>query len=114
MRAAELPGEQIIKAQTLGASTWQLVLRVDVAADVAAPGRRLRLTLGSAWLFLIAAEAIASTEVLGYQFFWCAATWPWMSSCRTWRGSLLALPWTLRCVCCAQKAFAWAKAGALR
>ena len=28
MRTGELPGEQIIKAQTLGASTWQLVLRV--------------------------------------------------------------------------------------
>ena len=29
----------------------------------------LRLTLGSAWLFLIAAEAIASTEGLGYRIF---------------------------------------------
>jgi len=28
MRTAELPSEQIIKAQTLGASTWQLVIRV--------------------------------------------------------------------------------------
>ena len=29
----------------------------------------MRLTLGSAWLFLIAAEAIASTEGLGYRIF---------------------------------------------
>ena len=29
----------------------------------------LRLSLGSAWLFLIAAEAIASTEGLGYRIF---------------------------------------------
>jgi NitT/TauT family transport system permease protein len=29
----------------------------------------LRLTLGPAWLFLIAAEAIASTEGLGYRIF---------------------------------------------
>ena len=29
----------------------------------------LRLTLGSAWLFLIAAEAIASTDGLGYRIF---------------------------------------------
>jgi NitT/TauT family transport system permease protein len=29
----------------------------------------LRLMLGSAWLFLIAAEAIASTEGLGYRIF---------------------------------------------
>ena len=29
----------------------------------------VRLTLGAAWLFLIAAEAIASTEGLGYRIF---------------------------------------------
>ena len=29
----------------------------------------LRLTLGAAWLFLIAAEAIASTDGLGYRIF---------------------------------------------
>ncbi|MNP04012.1 putative aliphatic sulfonates transport permease protein SsuC [compost metagenome] len=29
----------------------------------------LRLMLGSAWLFLIAAEAIASTDGLGYRIF---------------------------------------------
>ena len=29
----------------------------------------LRLSLGPAWLFLIAAEAIASTEGLGYRIF---------------------------------------------
>ena len=29
----------------------------------------LRLVLGSAWLFLIAAEAIASTDGLGYRIF---------------------------------------------
>jgi NitT/TauT family transport system permease protein len=28
LRAAELPNEQMIKAQTLGASTWQLIIRV--------------------------------------------------------------------------------------
>jgi NitT/TauT family transport system permease protein len=29
----------------------------------------LRLSLGSAWLFLIAAEAIAATDGLGYRIF---------------------------------------------
>lgn len=29
----------------------------------------LRLSLGTAWLFLIAAEAIAATEGLGYRIF---------------------------------------------
>jgi len=69
MRAAELPGEQIIKAQTLGASTWQLVLRVVLPQMWPRLVDALRLTLGSAWLFLIAAEAIASTEGLGYRIF---------------------------------------------
>jgi NitT/TauT family transport system permease protein len=69
MRIAELPGEQLIKAQTLGASTWQLVLRVVLPQMWPRLIDALRLTLGSAWLFLIAAEAIASTEGLGYRIF---------------------------------------------
>jgi len=69
MRAAELPNEQIIKAQTLGASTWQLVLRVVLPQLWPRLIDALRLCLGSAWLFLIAAEAIASTEGLGYRIF---------------------------------------------
>jgi NitT/TauT family transport system permease protein len=69
MRTADLPGEQIIKAQTLGASTWQLVVRVVLPQMWPRLVDALRLTLGSAWLFLIAAEAIASTEGLGYRIF---------------------------------------------
>src|SRR3984885_9966911 len=69
LRAAELPGEQIIKAQTLGASTWLLVNRVVIPQMGPRLIDALRLTLGPAWLFLIAAEAIASTEGLGYRIF---------------------------------------------
>jgi NitT/TauT family transport system permease protein len=69
MRAAELPNEQIVKAQTLGASTWQLVVRVVLPQLWPRLIDALRLCLGSAWLFLIAAEAIASTEGLGYRIF---------------------------------------------
>ncbi len=69
MRVAELPGEQIIKAQTLGASTWQLAIRVVLPQMWPRLIDALRLSLGSAWLFLIAAEAIASTEGLGYRIF---------------------------------------------
>ncbi len=69
MRTAELPNEQIIKAQTLGASTWQLVIRVVLPQMWPRLIDVLRLSLGSAWLFLIAAEAIASTEGLGYRIF---------------------------------------------
>jgi NitT/TauT family transport system permease protein len=69
MRVGELPNEQIIKAQTLGASTWQLIVRVVLPQLWPRLIDALRLCLGSAWLFLIAAEAIASTEGLGYRIF---------------------------------------------
>lgn len=69
MRVAELPPEQLIKAQTLGASSWQIILRV--AAPQLAPRMidSVRLSLGPAWLFLISAEAIAAAEGLGYRIF---------------------------------------------
>jgi NitT/TauT family transport system permease protein len=69
LRVGELPREQIIKAQTLGASTWQLILRVVLPQLWPRLIDAMRLSLGSAWLFLIAAEAIASTEGLGYRIF---------------------------------------------
>lgn len=69
LRAAELPAEQLIKAQTLGASSWLLSTRVILPQLWPRLIDALRLTLGSAWLFLIAAEAIASTEGLGYRIF---------------------------------------------
>ncbi len=69
LRTAELPAEQMIKAQTLGASTWQLIIRVVMPQLWPRLIDALRLSLGSAWLFLIASEAIASTEGLGYRIF---------------------------------------------
>jgi NitT/TauT family transport system permease protein len=68
-RAREIPGELLIKAQTLGASTWTLILRVVLPQLLPRLLIALRLVLGSAWLFLIAAEAIASTDGLGYRIF---------------------------------------------
>ncbi len=68
-RVGEIPKELILKAQTLGASTWQLLLRVVLPMLLPQLIRALRLALGPAWLFLIAAEAIASTEGLGYRIF---------------------------------------------
>jgi NitT/TauT family transport system permease protein len=69
LRAEELPAEQLIKAQTLGASTWQVILRVVLPQLWPRLIDAVRLQLGCAWLFLIAAEAIASTEGLGYRIF---------------------------------------------
>jgi NitT/TauT family transport system permease protein len=112
MRAGELPGEQIIKAQTLGASSWQLVLRVVLPQMWPRLVDALRLTLGSAWLFLIAAEAIASTEGLGYRIFLVRrylamdVILPYVA----WI-TLLAftMDWSLRLL--RAKAFGWAEAG---
>jgi NitT/TauT family transport system permease protein len=69
LRVTELPSEQLIKAQTLGASSWLLSTRVILPQLWPRLIDALRLNLGSAWLFLIAAEAIASTEGLGYRIF---------------------------------------------
>jgi NitT/TauT family transport system permease protein len=69
LRAAELPSEQLIKAQTLGASSWLLSSRVVLPQLWPRLIDAVRLQLGCAWLFLIAAEAIASTEGLGYRIF---------------------------------------------
>jgi NitT/TauT family transport system permease protein len=69
LRVEELPAEQLVKAQTLGASTWVIVARVVLPQILPRLIDGLRLSLGPAWLFLIAAEAIASTEGLGYRIF---------------------------------------------
>jgi NitT/TauT family transport system permease protein len=69
LRASEIPGEQLIKAQTLGASSWLLSTRVLLPQLLPRLIDAVRLNLGCAWLFLIAAEAIASTEGLGYRIF---------------------------------------------
>ena len=68
-RTLELPKEQLIKAQTIGANTWQIIVRVVLPQVLPRLLSALRLSLGAAWLFLIAAEAIASTEGLGYRIF---------------------------------------------
>lgn len=68
-RTAEIPHEEIIKAQTLGASTWQIILRVVAPQMLPRLIDGIRLSLGAAWLFLIAAEAIASDSGLGYRIF---------------------------------------------
>ncbi|MGB3469384.1 MAG: ABC transporter permease subunit [Erythrobacter sp.] len=64
-----LPREQMVKAQTLGASTWQLMLRVALPQAMPRLIQALRLSLGPAWVFLISAEAIASDIGLGYRIF---------------------------------------------
>lgn len=67
--ALRLPDEQRIKAQTLGASSWQVLTRVLLPQLTPRLLNATRLALGTAWLFLIAAEAIAAQEGLGYRIF---------------------------------------------
>ena len=68
-RIRELPVEELIKAQTLGAGTWLTLWRVVLPQMLPRLLDGVRLSLGAAWLFLIAAEAIAATEGLGYRIF---------------------------------------------
>lgn len=66
---AALPREQILKAQTLGASSWQIMTRVALPQAMPRLVQAVRLSLGPAWVFLISAEAIASDVGLGYRIF---------------------------------------------
>jgi NitT/TauT family transport system permease protein len=66
---AAIPEEQMVKAQTLGASTWHIALRVALPQAMPRLLECLRLSLGPAWVFLISAEAIAADVGLGYRIF---------------------------------------------
>ena len=68
-RVREIPSEQIVKSQTLGASSFVIALRVALPQIMPRLIQAVRLSLGPAWLFLIAAEAIAAESGLGYRIF---------------------------------------------
>ncbi len=68
-RTLEIPQELLVKAQTLGASSWVIAIRVALPQVMPRLIQSVRLSLGPAWLFLIAAEAIASDLGLGYRIF---------------------------------------------
>jgi NitT/TauT family transport system permease protein len=67
--AGNLPHEQLVKAQTLGASTWQIAIRVVLPQIMPRLIESVRLMIGPAFLFLISAEAIAADVGLGYRIF---------------------------------------------
>jgi NitT/TauT family transport system permease protein len=64
-----IPSEQIVKAETLGANSLQMVFRVVLPQIWPSLFTAIRLGLVPAWIFLISAEAIASTGGLGYRIF---------------------------------------------
>jgi len=65
----KIPREQTIKALTLGASQFQVLFEILLPQIMPSLLVAVRLCLGAGWLFLIAAEAIASTDGLGYRIF---------------------------------------------
>ena len=65
----QIPRENLVKAMTLGATPLGVTYRVVMPQIIPRLIDTVRLALGGAWLFLIAAEAIASTEGLGYRIF---------------------------------------------
>ena len=66
---SSLPREQLVKVQSLGASTWQALIRVALPQAMPRLIESLRLSLGPAFLFLISAEAISADSGLGYRIF---------------------------------------------
>jgi len=65
----QIPQENLVKALTLGATRTGITYRLVMPQVMPQLIDTTRLALGAAWLFLIAAEAIASTEGLGYRIF---------------------------------------------
>ena len=65
----EIPRELIIKAETLGARFFHMIFRVILPQVLPKLITAIRLGLVPAWIFLISAEAIASTSGLGYRIF---------------------------------------------
>jgi NitT/TauT family transport system permease protein len=64
----------VVKAYTLGATTTEVALKVILPQIVPRILDSIRLTVGPAWVFLIAAEAISSDSGLGYASTSCNAS----------------------------------------
>ncbi len=64
-----VPRNSIIKAYTLGGSTSEVALKVILPQILPRILDSIRLTIGPAWIFLIAAEAIAADSGLGYRIY---------------------------------------------
>ncbi|MBU0680279.1 MAG: ABC transporter permease subunit [Proteobacteria bacterium] len=65
----KIPREQIIKSLTLGASPFSVTYLIILPQIMPRLIDTVRISMGPAWLFLIASEAIAATSGLGYRIF---------------------------------------------
>ncbi len=69
LETRQIPTNVVVKALTLGASQFGVIYRVVMPQILPRLIDTVRLVLGAAWLFLIASEAIASQDGLGYRIF---------------------------------------------
>lgn len=69
LETSRVPRNVVVKALTLGASHSGVIYRVIMPQILPRLVDTVRLVLGAAWLFLIASEAIASQDGLGYRIF---------------------------------------------
>lgn len=65
----KIPRERVIKALTLGASQFQVIYQIVLPQVFPRLLDAIRNNIGPAWLFLLAAEAIAADSGLGYRIF---------------------------------------------
>ncbi|MFC1853268.1 ABC transporter permease [candidate division CSSED10-310 bacterium] len=65
----EVPTQLITKGFTLGASTLEVVFKIIFRVIFPKALDAVRLSLGAAWVYLIAAEGIAAESGLGYRIF---------------------------------------------
>ena len=66
---AALPVEQVTKGLTLGGTQAGIAYRLVLPQAWPRLVSSVRLNMGGAWLFLIASEAIAASDGLGYRIF---------------------------------------------
>ena len=69
LRAEQIPRQQIAKGLTLGASQFSVVYRIVLPQIMPQLLHSVRLQIITAWLFLIASEALGATSGLGYRIF---------------------------------------------
>ncbi len=69
LAAVAVPREMVVKGYTLGASTAEVVIKVILPQIMPRILDSIRLTIGPAWIFLIASEAISAESGLGYRIY---------------------------------------------
>jgi NitT/TauT family transport system permease protein len=64
-----MPAELTVKALTLGASQYQVLYKIVAPQMLPRLIDLVRVSLGAAWMFVLAAEYVAATEGLGYRIY---------------------------------------------